>query len=75
MTVSEIIKQLTPSAQRALAEIPGYPVKVGAPVRRDTARRYVADELKELGVVGPCGGLTVKGAAVADKIKAENEPF
>lgn len=75
MTVSEIIKNMTPDARTLLAALPGFPVKVGAPVRPETARRYVAGELKELGVVGPLGGLTIKGAAVVDRIKAESEPF
>lgn len=72
MTVSEIIKNLSPAARTSLAEVPGYPVKVGAVPRAAAGGR---ETLQAMGVLGPGGGLTIKGAAVVDRIKAESEPF
>jgi hypothetical protein len=77
MTASEIIKQLSPAARSSLAGVPGSPVAVGAvPVHAGVRfGAVIADELRRAGVIGPRGGLTIRGAAVADRIKAESEPF
>ncbi len=73
MTVSEIINELSVSAREQLAEVPGFPVKIGGmPVRGWGAART---ELAEAGVIGPLGGLTTRGAAVTDRIKAQSERF
>lgn len=74
MKASEIIKNMTPGARALLAAIPGFPAKVGA-VPNCKIGGALDEELRGAGVTGQRGGLTIKGAAVVDRIKAESEPF
>jgi len=67
MTASEIVKSLSPGAREALTKVPGYPVAVGAKVETGA---LLADELRAAGVIGPRGGLSIKGAVVTDRLKA-----
>ncbi len=62
MTVSEIIKAMSPEAKRAVCATPGDRIGTEVPYGH---RWDVLAELQRLGVTGDRGGLTIKGSAVA----------
>lgn len=68
MTVTEILRAMTPEAKKTIENAGSS--RIGCPVNGG-ARRHVLAELRELGVVGSLGGLSIAGSAVAERLQSE----
>ena len=63
MTTSEIIKAMSPEARRTVENMSSALIGTVAPASRP--------ELSDFDLIGPNGGLTIKGSAVAERLQRE----
>lgn len=72
MTMSETIEALSADAKAALLAAP-HGGAIGVVIDPMTVRAGITLELKAAGVTGQSNGLTIRGSAVAMKLKAAQE--
>lgn len=72
MTMNETIEALSADAKSALLAAPNGG-KIGAVIDPMTVRAGITLELKAAGVTGRSNGLTIRGSAVAMKLKRIQE--